>query len=703
MRPLVLLAASIALLLASLAAPGAAETWLVQGGPYGGPTYALDRGPSNGIHALRTDGVFRTTDGGAHWDDLSAGASFTFLALDVTPSGAIWTGTSTRGVAWSLNGGASWTNDQIETNTHTGLGATITAIGVDPAGRILAGGYRSQNQGGSFQPMSIGGLCFAFDAAGQAIAGTMNGVWRSANGGASWTAANAGMEDARVLAVAVDGPAGIWAGTQEGEVRRSTDAGLTWAAPGAGLPGGAVVALEVLPGSALASVQGAGLFRTTDGGGTWSAAGAQPGEVRDLLLDGGDLWLATSGGVFRSTDGGATATPASAAVMFVPGHADLAADGAGALYLAAMGSGVFRSTDSGATWAPASSGLPSPAVAAVAGGAAGRAWAATWSGIAATTDAGATWAPSGFPGRRANEIRALGADVLLAGVDGELGLPAIQRSTDAGATWEEAWTDAFVFLLNTSAACSDGSVLFGGMSAFGGLVARSTDAGVTWADAAVGFSGIAALAAGAGGLAWAADGANVVHRSTDDGATWAPLPNGGWPTGTTGSLASLTRTSAGLLLVGTGDVYRSTDAGDTWAPMDDGFPGNAAVSFVAGVPSGVFAGTGSSGLFRLAGATEVAVLPVDVAEPRLRVAPNPFRDATRVSWELPLASVVRVVVYDVLGRRVAELAPGMQSAGAGSVVWDGRTTGGGEAAPGTYFVRWDAGGAPAGVKVLRVK
>jgi hypothetical protein len=57
--------------------------------------------------------------------------------------------------------------------------------------------------------------------------------------------------------------------------------------------------------------------------------------------------------------------------------------------------------------------------------------------------------------------------------------------------------------------------------------------------------------------------------------------------------------------------------------------------------------------------------------------PNPFNPTTVVSYQLPAAGRVRLVIYDVLGREVATLADGVMSAGSHSATWNaaGRSTG----------------------------
>ncbi len=67
--------------------------------------------------------------------------------------------------------------------------------------------------------------------------------------------------------------------------------------------------------------------------------------------------------------------------------------------------------------------------------------------------------------------------------------------------------------------------------------------------------------------------------------------------------------------------------------------------------------------------------------------PNPFAGATTVSYELPRAGTVELVVYDVLGRRVRVLVSGERVAGPHEAVWDGRDDAGRPAAAGLYLYR----------------
>lgn len=78
--------------------------------------------------------------------------------------------------------------------------------------------------------------------------------------------------------------------------------------------------------------------------------------------------------------------------------------------------------------------------------------------------------------------------------------------------------------------------------------------------------------------------------------------------------------------------------------------------------------------------------------------PNPFNPTTVVSCQWPVASVVRIGVYDVLGQQVALLANGWYPAGKYAFRFDGSRL-----ASGVYFYRLNAGSFSAVRKMTLVK
>ena len=62
-----------------------------------------------------------------------------------------------------------------------------------------------------------------------------------------------------------------------------------------------------------------------------------------------------------------------------------------------------------------------------------------------------------------------------------------------------------------------------------------------------------------------------------------------------------------------------------------------------------------------------------------------------------------VRVYDVQGKQVATLAEGAFEPGERTIEWDGRHAGGGQAAPGIYFLTAQVGDQRVQMRVARVE
>lgn len=78
--------------------------------------------------------------------------------------------------------------------------------------------------------------------------------------------------------------------------------------------------------------------------------------------------------------------------------------------------------------------------------------------------------------------------------------------------------------------------------------------------------------------------------------------------------------------------------------------------------------------------------------------PNPFNPRTTIRYSLPEASYVRLSVYDLQGRLLAELVQGMREAGFHEVTWDAS-----QHVSGLYFCRIQAGDFHAVKKMMLVK
>jgi hypothetical protein len=83
--------------------------------------------------------------------------------------------------------------------------------------------------------------------------------------------------------------------------------------------------------------------------------------------------------------------------------------------------------------------------------------------------------------------------------------------------------------------------------------------------------------------------------------------------------------------------------------------------------------------------------------------PNPFNPSTTLSYYLPEDAPVTVSVYDVSGRRVADLVGKAEKKGWHSVTWNGKSGTGGAVASGVYFSRLTVGKETVSKKMLLLR
>lgn len=77
--------------------------------------------------------------------------------------------------------------------------------------------------------------------------------------------------------------------------------------------------------------------------------------------------------------------------------------------------------------------------------------------------------------------------------------------------------------------------------------------------------------------------------------------------------------------------------------------------------------------------------------------PNPFNPTTTIGYNLPEPSEVSLVIFDVLGRRITELATRFHQAGHHTVTWNASNI-----ASGVYFARFTATDASGQLRYSKV-
>jgi len=349
------------------------------------------------------NGIFRSTDGGTTWTATSSGMRSAYAA-----SLSVVSGPPERFYAGTLGGGIYRSPDaQTWTQASAGLNLSlVSGLVADPSrsGTVYAStfdGVQKSLTGGTSWAPANGGLpvspVAALARAGSTLfVGTLGqGLFRSPDGAANWSASASGLADSYVSSLTVDpsNSSVLYAGTAHPNtslsqrVYKSTDGGSTWTATSLGAGSATIDFLAVNPGNAtqiVAISRGAlGYFQSMNAGATWTTVTtpASCGGVNTILFEGASTYLGGTAGVCKSSDGGATwsltavAVSASIRVLLLDPTAPtiLYAGASPAIPHDAGGTGgVFRSADAGQTWQEVGSGLSGVSVTSLAIDSVGR-------------------------------------------------------------------------------------------------------------------------------------------------------------------------------------------------------------------------------------------------------------------------------------------------------------------------------------------
>jgi hypothetical protein len=268
-------------------------------------------------------------------------------------------------------------------------GGTVLAIAIDPitpsniyAGTYNGGVYKSMNGGGSWSHSNSGLTdnwvpALAIDPLTPAtIYAGAGGVYKSTNGGESWS--NTGPKYHAILALAIDpaAPATIYAGTNNDGVYKNINGGTNWSWTGPTIAGINALAIDPFTPSTVYA-GGGGVYKSTDNGNSWTPSNnglfgptCAP-SVKSLVIDpvtpstiyaGG-----TSCGVFKSTNGGGSWSQINTGLPNIQVNALVIDPGSPAtIYAGTNGDGVYGSTNGGESWSQINAGLTDTTVHALA-------------------------------------------------------------------------------------------------------------------------------------------------------------------------------------------------------------------------------------------------------------------------------------------------------------------------------------------------
>ena len=373
--------------------------------------------------------------------------------------------------------------------------------------------------------------------------------------------------------------------------------------------------------------------------------------------------------------------------------------------LAGADTTIHYSTDAGVTWhhtARPVAGSVAIEAALVRGG---RLYAATYGqGVFVSDNFGATWASfnqelvGGFEDSQLNVVDlALRGDLLIAAT---AGASVYTRHLAFADTWHPS---SSVFEDNQDPNLS--SLVMGGgrvlaMGGSNGDVFFNDAGDADWTISRLDNLGIhAGLGPMTGvwtGGGWVVGTNSGMFRSANGDVPWTRSTLGLPPVDWTAFSTQGRHLFAAIDIAPGAVMEESDDDGATW--QNEEFLPNAFVFKMAVSGANVYAARGD-GLWRRPTGT-VSVMP-DTPASQLRFAvsgPQPFRDATRLSFALAESGRATIEVFDLQGRATGPRIDGMWSAGPHEVAMDARGL-----SPGVYEALLTAGGTRETVRLVHVK
>ncbi len=363
-------------------------------------------------------------------------------------------------------------------------------------------------------------------------------------------------------------------------VYRSSDGGLSWRAVGTFRNVQALAVYQPNP-EIVYAFAGFNLYKSDNAGQTWtlrnsrlpsSASTAAVFTVDSNILFLGSASFGSTGGFYRSIDSGASWLRLTTGFGRSSSVGVIAVDptNPNVIYAGGYANGVYLSTDTGDSWRLISNAVPDHYVQALVISPNGAVDVAFGGNLFRTSNQGTSW--RSLNGNLQNvdvfEVIPHPSDPMTI-YAGSLG--GIHRSRDGGASWQTVNqgildNDAFALAI----AASNPEILYAGT--FGGLVYKTTNGGDIWVEKSTGLPGLGGGSVGKISVhpknsSWLWTGNFRSYQSRNGGETWSPF-----------SIAGRRVNDAvydplhpdTLFAVANDTLFRSIDGGATWITRRNG-------------------------------------------------------------------------------------------------------------------------------------
>ncbi|MFA6599212.1 MAG: YCF48-related protein [Ignavibacteriaceae bacterium] len=472
---------------------------------------------NNGYVAGDNGELYKTTDGGTNWIKQSLGTGIgainSIYFLNATTgwiSGEFYIARTTDGSTWTKCGtfyGKHYNIHFVDANNGFSVGQYGTCF------KSIDGGVTWTKITFPSTSTSLYCACFKDANTGIVVGGSLGSnrttgyIYRTTNGGTSWTQISAGLFEQLNAVNFIDANTGIAVG-ELGRIMKTTDGGLNWSSISSGFTSH-INSFHFIDANSGYIVGGQGdydgvIHKTTDGGTSWVIK--QSGELASIksvyAIDANICWVGGQNALYKTTNGGDAWTKQSSsytsrALVFL--NADIG--------ISANANSISRTIDGGTTWTKVADYDCNSLffVNSLVGYSTGSN-SATYK----TTDGGSTWSSLvGSP---------MGYYVYF--VNSDLGFVAgsgVWKTTNGGTTWVKQKLDFDNFVLSVFFFDANNGIAVGG----GGQVWNTTNGGSNWSRTWVfAMHDLTKVHFVSSTTGWIVGQNGTILKSTTGGLTW---------------------------------------------------------------------------------------------------------------------------------------------------------------------------------------
>ena len=592
--------------------------------------------------------IKRTTDAGISWQMQHSSAYNPFWCVKFVNNNTGYAGGSDNSILKSTNGGINWFSQ------GSGINGTVKCLSFTDANTGFAAGQNKifkTNNGGNNWIEIFNKSTWSFNSVSFADASTgiflkANGkILRTTNSGNSWDSVEVGIQSSLNCVYYLNINDVFIAGSTDyssnAKILRSTNSGLNWIIQDSYSKDNLLTITAADPGTLVAAGDFGKMLRYSNGESNWiSVSSGFSNGMNDV-----DFFNSNTGFALRNK------------------------------YFHDNNSGIIKTTNGGYNWIFYPIGTTNNLKAmSFVNESTGFvvSWHSSSNTIFRTSNGGVNW--SGMnPGVNASledvHFNNPNTGFVVGGI-------YIFKSTNSGTTWTQQIISSSLRSISFTSADT------GYVVSETGAVIKTTNCGLNWVIKNTLNYGLSCMSFINNNTGWVGAGLKI-YKTTNGGDNWQ-LQNTFSPGGITS--ISMVDENIGYVVNSIGTIYYTYSSGLNWE-IQKSYTGawlttvdfiNQNTGWIVGY-DGVILHTTTGGLSALTSLNNE--IPIDYS--LSQNYPNPFNPVTNIKFDIPKLGMVKITVFDLLGREVTNLINQQLQ-------------------PGSYTVDWDASNYPSGVYFYKI-